>query len=221
MTCCMVKTPLALITTSYQTAAMMWGFMLIVESNFYLLLFPVYPVNMQNIIYTQMTFFGLTAIFHAIALCRDPGYLKKPIEVSFMQMMEKFNPVLLCPDCEIVRTDRSRHCSICNKCVERFDHHCPWVNNCVGLNNHNPFMIFLICMFMTLVMTIIIVSLNFKAIIDFNLGNAVAFPKLLPIDLIYDENPAWLGRTVFWGVSCFNLIIASFFALPVMALLYF
>ena len=49
----------------------------------------------------------------------------------------------MCPDCEVLRTPRSRHCAICNKCVERFDHHCPWINNCVGIHNHNSFLVFL------------------------------------------------------------------------------
>ena len=49
----------------------------------------------------------------------------------------------MCPDCEVLRTPRSRHCAICNKCVERFDHHCPWINNCVGIHNHNAFLVFL------------------------------------------------------------------------------
>ena len=79
-----------------------------------------------------------------------------------MDMMKVFDPVLLCADCEVVRTDRSRHCSICNRCVERFDHHCPWVNNCVGLNNHGVFMVFLASMFTLLGTTLISLILNFE-----------------------------------------------------------
>jgi hypothetical protein len=34
------------------------------------------------------------------------------------------------------RLSSSRHCRICNKCVEEFDHHCKWLNTCVGKANY-------------------------------------------------------------------------------------
>lgn len=35
------------------------------------------------------------------------------------------------------------HCSKCNKCVFKMDHHCPWTNNCVAYMTLKPFLLFL------------------------------------------------------------------------------
>lgn len=34
----------------------------------------------------------------------------------------------------------SRHCLICDKCVVDFDHHCKWLNNCIGAANYRYFL---------------------------------------------------------------------------------
>ena len=68
-----------------------------------------------------------------------------------MSLLEKVQACDLCPDCTLMRTPRSKHCAICNKCVERFDHHCPWINNCVGVGNHNAFLTFITTLMLVLI----------------------------------------------------------------------
>ncbi|KAJ6699876.1 PROTEIN S-ACYLTRANSFERASE 24 [Salix purpurea] len=50
----------------------------------------------------------------------------------------------LCATCKIVRPLRAKHCSTCDRCVEQFDHHCPWVSNCIGKKNKWEFFAFLV-----------------------------------------------------------------------------
>jgi hypothetical protein len=104
-----------------------------------------------------------------LRIFKDPGYIKRYRTLDFFltvesvaeeiqhRMTEKLSLLatrkqaeplclrrILCPECEVFRSDRSRHCPICNRCVDRFNHHCPWINNCVGNNNHLLFICYLL-----------------------------------------------------------------------------
>ncbi|KAK4781261.1 hypothetical protein SAY87_017367 [Trapa incisa] len=59
----------------------------------------------------------------------------------------------LCTSCKIVRPLRAKHCSTCGRCVEQFDHHCPWVSNCIGKKNKWDFFLFLILEVAAMVIT--------------------------------------------------------------------
>jgi hypothetical protein len=37
-----------------------------------------------------------------------------------------------CKKCVLPKPDRAHHCSLCQRCVLKMDHHCPWINNCVS-----------------------------------------------------------------------------------------
>ena len=49
----------------------------------------------------------------------------------------------LCVSCRIVRPLRAKHCSVTDRCIEVFDHYCPWVGNAIGKGNSHYIVVFL------------------------------------------------------------------------------
>ena len=47
-----------------------------------------------------------------------------------------------CDTCHLIRDVRTFHCKICGICVEKHDHHCFRVSNCIGVYNYKKFYFF-------------------------------------------------------------------------------
>ena len=82
----------------------------------------------------------MTVVTHTYSMLTDPGKIEPhllPTEVS------SNNDELFCKKCNKRRPHRTHHCRVCQRCVLKMDHHCPWVANCVGYNNQKFFYQFL------------------------------------------------------------------------------
>jgi len=74
----------------------------------------------------------------------------------------------LCCQCQVHKAFRTEHCSFCNRCCEGFDHHCIWLNNCVGSANYKAFVG---CLVFVAVMTGIIVCTCCGLIVEITSGS--------------------------------------------------
>ncbi|CAD8057844.1 unnamed protein product [Paramecium primaurelia] len=65
-----------------------------------------------------------------------------------------------CIDCKFYKRETTYHCTLCERCVSDFDHHCVWLNNCIGKKNYQYFFKLLIFISLYGVVFIIFASLS-------------------------------------------------------------
>ncbi len=95
--------------------------------------------------------FFLHFVSHVVALTIDPAdYELRLREKAGIKVKPDFDRARhlhviengLCHLCNIWASGpQTKHCRLCNKCVERFDHHCKWLNQCVGARNYVAFLV--------------------------------------------------------------------------------
>ncbi|CAB3222802.1 unnamed protein product [Arctia plantaginis] len=84
---------------------------------------------------------GTTLYYFLQSLLEGPGHVPlgwKPENEDHKQYLQ------YCTVCNGYKAPRSHHCRKCGYCIKKMDHHCPWINCCVGHANHGYFTMFLI-----------------------------------------------------------------------------
>ncbi|XP_017837245.1 palmitoyltransferase ZDHHC3-like [Drosophila busckii] len=116
--------------------------------------------------YANSTIFSITNMFifqafaflafvsHLRAVLTDPGAV--PLGNATNEMMEQ-----MCTKCCSSKPARAHHCSICQRCIRKMDHHCPWINNCVGENNQKYFVLFNLYIALMSMQSLLLVRMQF------------------------------------------------------------
>lgn len=149
---------------------------------------------------------GLVMLYRCSS--KDPGYIrvnahdqKITTDNEPLLKIEINNPALLagnwsrlCTTCKIVRPLRAKHCSICDRCVEQFDHHCPLVSNCIGKKNKWDFFVFLLL-----------------EVLAMSITGAVALTRVRGDPAAPASFGAWLKHAWSHHTGAMSFLIAEFF----------
>ncbi|RWR95404.1 putative protein S-acyltransferase 16 isoform X1 [Cinnamomum micranthum f. kanehirae] len=107
------------------------------------------PGLMNAIFFTFLAFMSLYT--YAIAIVRDPGHVPSSFvpdiedpDSPIHEIKRKGGDLRYCQKCSHHKPPRAHHCRVCRRCVLRMDHHCVWINNCVGHANYKVFFVFVL-----------------------------------------------------------------------------
>lgn len=108
---------------------------------------PIQPLAVVGIAVLLMVVSG------SLVVCvrQSPGACARPASEAqrrsdVLQLAERgqLHGLFFCVPCLARKPLRAKHCYICKMCVARHDHHCPWIDNCVGIRNHRSFLVMLL-----------------------------------------------------------------------------
>uniref|UniRef100_A0A8C7Z639 Palmitoyltransferase n=1 Tax=Oryzias sinensis TaxID=183150 RepID=A0A8C7Z639_9TELE len=101
----------------------------------------------------------VSVILYFTVSLMDPGFVPGDSEKGSEAPDEEWEAMIprplapqlrRCGFCRLQQPMRAKHCRTCRRCVRRFDHHCPWLENCVGERNHRWFVVYLLVQLLAL-----------------------------------------------------------------------
>ncbi|TPP66256.1 Palmitoyltransferase [Fasciola gigantica] len=125
-------------------------YLLVIYSDYVVVFHLIRPVLKSSLsaIFNTVAFnlvVFLLGLSHLCAVLADPGVVplgRYPLTQN--GALKRPSGWDACTRCAIYRPPRSHHCRVCRRCIRRMDHHCPWINNCVGEYNQKYFILFLV-----------------------------------------------------------------------------
>ena len=140
------KFVLFLILTVFTNFIITYSFLPYLQKN----LDSEFLLNISYNIFYLLAILFLFNYFYMIT--SDPGVMINKENKTWLEIVESGKVIdKMCPYCRVDQTKLSKHCFLCNKCVEVFDHHCHWINNCVGSGNKTYFISFVCLLLLTLI----------------------------------------------------------------------
>ncbi|KAM6994635.1 palmitoyltransferase ZDHHC11 isoform 1-T1 [Tautogolabrus adspersus] len=128
---------------AFQVASwLVYSYLAIVSFGVYI---PLLPSPWNHVLYTLTGIPFIVHFFtHIATLTIDPADASVRAKQSYSSPMPLFDRAkqphviqdLQCYLCDVNVGPKVKHCGVCNKCVEDFDHHCKWLNTCVGGRNY-------------------------------------------------------------------------------------
>uniref|UniRef100_A0A2S2NH20 Palmitoyltransferase n=1 Tax=Schizaphis graminum TaxID=13262 RepID=A0A2S2NH20_SCHGA len=183
----------------------------------------VYPVAL----FVLGSLFFLHVVSHVAALLIDPAdpqlralrddgvSSRKPVpeldKTKHAHVIENGK----CHLCNIYTSGhRTKHCGSCNKCVEKFDHHCKWLNHCIGARNYVAFIVSVVsavlaCLVIVLVSSAELVIYNADPLnVEHYLQPVFGSNQTIQVNQLFSVSRLPVDRNVFVAIASAQCVLA-------------
>lgn len=175
-----------------------------------ILLFVIFPFLVNQLFYFPLigSYLGISLVYFIVyswLLFSNPGIMKTNKDLDIKKIIFNKNEDLknYCIKCFVKTTNTSKHCVICDKCCEEFDHHCFWVNNCIGKNNYKVFFSFLFLSFIDLFLIFLIAIYAFVLLFFTNDLNSNDNDNNNKLKKVEDSCPTKVSLSDIWNILKF------------------